>query len=101
MTSGPAAMGQEKPQPGRDQKAGRCRGNPAENMAKQWRLRIAKAKHAKRQTDAPGQHKKPCDRSERPWRAAQFRARADRDPNDIRPGQELAQADNVEEFGVR
>src|SRR5215469_15583666 len=93
-------MGHEKSQPGRDQKPGRGRGNPAEDMAKQWRLRIAKAKHAKRQTDAPGQHKKPRDRGERPGRAAQFGAGADRDADDIRPRQELAQADNIEEFGV-
>jgi hypothetical protein len=33
-------------------------------------------------------------------RAAQFRAGADRDPNDIRPRQELAQADDIEEFRI-
>src|SRR6516164_2791803 len=93
-------MGPEKSQPGRDQKTGRGCGNPAEDMAKQGRLRIAKAKHAKRQTHDPGQHKKPRDRGERPWRAAQFRSGADRDPDDIRPRQELAQADDIEEFRV-
>jgi hypothetical protein len=79
-------MGQEKPQPGRDQKTGRYRGKPTEDMAKQRRLRIAKAKHAKRQTRAPGQHKKPRDSGQRPGRAAQFCAGADRDADDIRPG---------------
>jgi len=83
-------MWQEESQPGRDQKTGRSGGNPAEDMAKQWRLCIAKAQHPKRQTHAPGQHKKPRDRGKRPGRAAQFCADADRDPNDIRPRQELA-----------
>ena len=78
-------MGQQKSQPGRDQKTGRSGGNPTKDMAKQWRLRIAKAKHAKRQTHAPGQHKKPRDRGKRARHAAQFRAGADRDPDDIRP----------------
>src|SRR6516162_1897670 len=93
-------MGPEKSQPGRDQKTGRGCGNPAEDMAKQGRLRIAKAKHAKRQTAAPGQHKKPRNRGERPGRAAQFCAGADRDADDIRPRQELAQADDIEKFRV-
>ena len=69
-------------------------------MAKQWRLRIAKAKRAKDQTHNPGQHEKPCDRGERPRRAAQFRAGADRDPDDIRSRQELAQADDIEELRI-
>src|SRR5215472_422421 len=76
----------------------------AETPPRTWRssgaCAIAKAKHAERQTHAPGQHQKARDRGERPWRAAQFRAGADRDPNDIRSRQELAQADNIEEFGV-
>src|SRR5215471_9276471 len=93
-------MRQEKSQPGRDQKTGRGRGNPAEYMAKQWRLRIAKAKHAKRQTHAPGQHQKARDRGNRPGHAAQFRAGTDRDPNDIRHREELAQADDIEEFCI-
>jgi hypothetical protein len=84
-------MGQEKSQPGRDQKTSRGRRNPAEDMAKQWRLRIVKAKHAEHQTHAPGQHKKPRDRGESPGSATQFCTGADRDTDDIRPGQELAQ----------
>jgi hypothetical protein len=68
------------------QKTGRYRGNPAKDIAKQRCLRIAKAKHAKRQTRASGQHKKPRDSGQRPGRAAQFCAGADRDADNIRPG---------------
>jgi hypothetical protein len=93
-------MRQEKSQPGRYQKTGRGRRNAAEDMSEQWRLRIAKAKHAKGQTHAPGQHKKPRDRGKRAGRAAQFCTGADRDTDDIRPWQELAEADDIEEFRV-
>src|SRR5262249_56590696 len=36
----------------------------------------------------------------RPWRAAKFCAGADSDPNDIGSRQELAQADDIEEFRI-
>jgi hypothetical protein len=59
---------------------------------------VAKAHHAEHEARAPRQYEEPGNCRERSRKPAQFRAGANRDPDDIRAGQGLAEANDVEEF---
>jgi len=98
--AGRRRCGKRSLMPCRDQKPGCRRGNPAEDVPEDRQVSIFKEEQADRETDYPRDDEKAgncCDRSDR---APHLCSDAHGNSDDVRPGHELAKADDVAKFAV-
>src|SRR5215831_19024026 len=93
-------MRHKQPYASRDQKPGRRRGYPAEDVSENREVSVFKIEHTEREPARPRDDGEARDRRDRSDTAAHFRPNADSDADDVRPGHELAEADDVGEFPV-